>query len=67
MQNVEQVTFALQKVVGMHAQVNQIGSINGEPVFGSLRSGVGIAQMDGVTMIVQKIGENQFQIIKALE
>lgn len=37
------------------AQVTKIGQIGNSPVFGSLRSGVGIAEVDGVTVVVKMV------------
>lgn len=43
--------------------VSPLGTFNGSPVFGSLRSGVGIVDLDGVTTIVKKVGENSFEVL----
>jgi hypothetical protein len=34
-------------------QMNNLGSFLGNPVYGSLRTGVGIVEIGGVTMVVQ--------------
>ncbi len=38
-------------------QVNQIGQMGNSPVWGSVRSRVGIADVNGVTMVVKMIGD----------
>ena len=46
-------------------QVWQIGNLNGSPVFGAVRNGLGIVEQGGKTLVVQKTGaaNNAFKIL----
>jgi hypothetical protein len=44
-------------------KVHLIGRINGSPVFGSLVSGTGIVEINGVTMVVRKTAPGVFEIL----
>jgi RHS repeat-associated protein len=66
MDNVGQLSFAVQKVVGMHANVNYLGTVNGSEVYGSAVTRVGIVSIDGVTMVVRMVGD-QPQILGPLQ
>lgn len=48
------------------AQVTKIGQIGNSPVFGSVRSGVGIAEVDGVTVVVKMV-QGQPQVLGPLQ
>lgn len=43
------------RAVKPDAQVNKIGEIGNSPVFGSLKTGVGIAEVDGVQVVVKMV------------
>lgn len=55
--NLEAVSKATSQIIP-GGKVSVIGSINGATVFGSARSGVGIAEIGGKTMVVKKVGES---------
>jgi hypothetical protein len=55
--NLMKLTEAVQRVIGMHANVTKLGEINGSEVFGSNATRIGIASIDGVTMIVNMAGD----------
>ena len=54
--NLEAVSKATSQVIP-GGKVSVIGNVNGATVFGSARSGVGIAEIGGKTMVVKKVGE----------
>lgn len=51
---------AVEKIPG--GQLDQIGRIGNSPIYGSLRSGVGIAEVNGATVVV-KMANGQPQIL----
>jgi RHS repeat-associated protein len=63
--NVAKLVQTVRAVVP-NGQINKIGEIGGSPIYGSLRSGVGIAQVDGVQVVV-KVVQGTPQIIGKLE
>jgi RHS repeat-associated protein len=64
--NLMKLTEAVQRVIGMHANVTKLGEINGSEVFGSNATRIGIASIDGVTMIVNMAGDKP-QILGPLQ
>jgi hypothetical protein len=44
-------------------QIHLLGRINGSPVYGSLVSGTGIAEVNGVTMVVKQTAQGIFEIL----
>jgi len=44
-------------------QVNYLGAMNGSLVYGSAITGVGIGQVGGITVIVQKLADGTFKIL----
>jgi hypothetical protein len=44
-------------------QVHLLGNIDGSQVYGSLVSGTGIAEINGVTMVVKRIASGGFEIL----
>jgi hypothetical protein len=53
MNNVGILRDALFRVAGPDKQINIIGKIGNSPIYGSIRSRVGIAEVNGVTVIVK--------------
>jgi hypothetical protein len=62
--NVAKLVQAVRAIVP-NGQINKIGEIGGSPIYGSLRSGVGIAQVDGVQVVV-KVVQGTPQVIDKL-
>jgi hypothetical protein len=57
MNNLQALTHAvLEKIPG--GQLNKLGQIGNSPIYGSGRSGVGIAEVDGVTVVVKVVHGN---------
>jgi hypothetical protein len=44
-------------------QVHLLGRINGSPVYGSLVSGTGIAEINGVMMVVKQTSPGVFEVL----
>jgi hypothetical protein len=61
--HVSALGLATQQHLPGFGQVTKLGEINGWPVYGSTTSSVAIANLDGVTMVVQKIGPTEWQIL----
>lgn len=62
--NISALVRGLRDIIP-NGQVNKIGEIGNSPVFGSLRTGVGIAEVDGVQVVV-KVIQGSPQIIGKL-
>jgi RHS repeat-associated protein len=66
MSNLTALSRAVEHVVGPQGRITQIGTINGQAVWGSARTGFGIVDIDGVTNIVQMIGDDKYRLIGTL-
>jgi RHS repeat-associated protein len=63
MNNLTALSRAVEQVVGPQGRITQIGTIGGQAVWGSARTGYGITVINGVTKIVQMIGDDKYRII----
>jgi RHS repeat-associated protein len=63
MNNLTALSRAVEQVVGPQGRITQIGQIGDQAVWGSARTGYGITVINGVTKIVQMIGDNKYRII----
>jgi RHS repeat-associated protein len=61
--NLTALSRAVEQVVGPQGRITQIGTIGGQAVWGSARTGYGITAINGVTKIVQMIGDDKYRII----
>jgi len=63
--NVSRISDALQQVIP-GAKINLLGHLNGSPIYGSLRSGIGIVERSGITYIVQAVRGQTVKILGKL-
>jgi hypothetical protein len=61
--NLTALARAVEHVVGPRGRITSIGTINGQTVWGSARTGFGIVQINGVTKIVQMLGDDKYGVI----
>lgn len=61
--NLTALARAVTQVVGPQGRITQIGTVNGQAVWGSARTGLGIVDVKGVTKVVQMLDDGKYRIV----
>jgi RHS repeat-associated protein len=62
MKHLDSLVGAVRNVIP-DGQVFKLGAMNGQTVYGSTRSGIGIVQIDTVTKVVQRLEDGTFKVL----